>query len=66
MRGRSNARSLATCIDTANTTYNIGMALHATGKTSEARAKLEEAAAVRRLMLGPDHPLTCKAECSAV
>ena len=44
--------------DTADSKYNIGLVLKATSKASEARAKFAQAAAVMRLVLGPDHPDT--------
>jgi hypothetical protein len=47
---------------TADSKYNIGLILKATGKASEARVMFAEAAAVRRTLLGPDHPDTKEAE----
>ena len=48
--------------DVAKTKLNIGLVLKASGKAGEARAMFAEAAAVRRDMLGPDHPLTMESE----
>ena len=50
---------------TADSKCIIGSVLAATGKASEARAMFAEVAAVRRLVLGPDHPLTKVAESGA-
>ena len=46
----------------AKTKICIGLVLKASGKAGEARAMFAEAAAVRRAMLGPDHPLTMESE----
>ena len=46
----------------ADTKENIGLVYAKTGKKSEAKTMFTEAAKIRRNMLGPDHPLTKKAE----
>ena len=48
--------------EVARSKHNIGFVLKSTGKASEARAMFAEAAAVRRAVLGPDHPDTKESE----
>ena len=46
----------------ADTKENIGLVYEKTGRKSEAKTLFTEAAKIRRIKLGPDHPLTRKAE----
>ena len=46
----------------ADTKENIGLVYETTGKKSEAKTLFTEAAKIRRVKLGPDHPLTKKSE----